>query len=211
MGALQEQKPKLSLLSPRATLMQINADLLRVHSQIRPYAALQSEGLTNLELMTICLEDRRFFFHRGVDFLAIVREVFRAATFRRHGGASTIDMQLVRTATGYKQRTVSRKIYEIFLATLIQFKYSKIVILRSYLACAYFGSRLHGANRAADALFKKTANELSMEEAAQVASLLVYPRPLKEGLPWQLKVQRRARYGQRVYVSNEKRFKKLPG
>jgi monofunctional biosynthetic peptidoglycan transglycosylase len=131
-------------------------------------------------------------------------------TFRRHGGASTIDMQFVRTATGYRQKTLRRKIYEIILAVVIQFRYNKIVILRSYLACAFFGSHLKGAHKAAKKMYGVDANELSVDEAAIVAAMLVYPRPLSPTPQWQTKVQRRADYGKRIYIANKQRFDQLP-
>ncbi len=52
--------------------------------------------------MTIAIEDRRFFYHPGVDVLSILRETIKALKGRKHGGASTIDMQFVRTVTGYQ-------------------------------------------------------------------------------------------------------------
>ena len=66
--------------------------------------------------MTIVLEDRRFFKHYGVDLHSVLREVSKALTLRRHGGFSTIDMQFVRTITGFRQHTIRRKVYEIVLA-----------------------------------------------------------------------------------------------
>lgn len=164
-----------------------------------------------MEKLTLALEDRRFLTHRGVDAISALREFIRAITFRRHGGASTIDMQFVRTATGYKQRTLTRKLYEMLLAILIQFRYNKIVILRSYLRCAYFGShRPRGADGAAMKIYHKKASELSVEESAFVAAMLVYPRPRNPSARWQLRVERRARYGVKVYIANKKRFDQPP-
>ena len=119
-------------------------------------------------------------------------------------------MQFVRTSTGYKERTLGRKFYETFLAVIIQFRYSKIVILRSYLACAYFGSHLRGVKAAAKKVFGKNANELSIEEAAFIAAMLVYPRPFHPTAQWESRVQRRADYGQRIYVANKERFDQVP-
>jgi membrane peptidoglycan carboxypeptidase len=153
MSRLYEQRPKLDLFHPRDTLVRIHLDLLDVHAHIYRYVAYYPEQLTTLEKLTLALEDRRFFSHRGIDLKSALRECLRAILRRRHGGASTIDMQLVRTATGYRELTLSRKLYEILLAVLIQFRYSKIVILRSYLRCAYFGWNLRGENAAAKKVF----------------------------------------------------------
>ena len=61
----------------------------------------------------------------------VLREALKALTFRRHGGASTIDMQFVRTKTGFKQRTLQRKSYEMLLAFLLQFRMEKHAILET--------------------------------------------------------------------------------
>lgn len=211
MKPLYEQEPKLKLIHPREALIKIHLDLFKVHANVSPWLAYHPETLTPLEKFVLVLEDRRFLSHRGFDGKSVLRESLRAFTFRRHGGASTIDMQFVRTSTGYKQRTLRRKAYEIFLAALIQFRYSKIVILRSYLACAYFGSHLRGADQAARKIFNKPANDLLDEEAAFIAAMLVYPRPLCPTSEWHSKVQRRADYGKRIYFANKKRFDQHPG
>jgi membrane peptidoglycan carboxypeptidase len=166
--------------------------------------------LSKFEVAVLILEDRRFFSHWGVDPVAVVREIARAATFRKHGGASTVDMQLVRTATGYKERRLSRKLYESLLATLIQFRYSKPRILRSYLASAFFGSHLIGAETASLKLFGRFPDDLPIEESALLAAMLVYPKPTLPTDNWLVKIRRRANYAQRLYPRYEQRFKKLP-
>ncbi len=211
MKSLSAQEPKRKIRGVRSALLKVHKDLFTVERYVKRYAAYHPTSLTALEKITIVLEDRRFFDHRGVDTKSTIREVWRALTFRRHGGASTIDMQFVRTATGYRQKTLRRKLYEMFLVFLIQYRYSKIVILRSYLACAFFGSHLFGANRAAEKLYGRTADDLATDEAAVIAAMLVYPRPSLPTPAWELKVQRRARYGVRIYVANKERFDKLPG
>jgi membrane peptidoglycan carboxypeptidase len=211
MASLSSQEPKRKLRGVRSAVLRIHRDLFTIDRYVKRYTAYYPESLTALEKLTIVLEDRRFFDHRGVDAKSALREIWRALTFRRHGGASTIDMQFVRTATGYRQKTIRRKLYEMFLVYLIQFRYSKVVILRSYLACAFFGSHLFGADRAARKLYGRKADSLETDEAAVVAAMLVYPRPSSPTPAWELKIQRRAHYGVRIYVANKERFDKLPG
>jgi len=211
MKALREMEPSLGIPRFRAWLIKVHRDLFTVHRYVEKYSAYYPEELTNVEKLTLALEDRRFLKHKGVDMLSALREIMRALTFRRHGGASTIDMQFVRTATGYKERTFSRKLYEMFLAVLIQFRYSKVVILRSYLHCAYFGShRPRGVIGAAKKVFQKHAYDLTLEEAAFIAAMLVYPRPRNPTDAWKLRVERRARYGVAIYLANKKRFDQPP-
>jgi membrane peptidoglycan carboxypeptidase len=210
MESLSNQEPKLRLPGIRSALIKIHKDLFTIERYVKRYLAYYPTSLTALEKLTLVLEDRRFLNHRGIDLRSGVREIFRAITFRRHGGASTIDMQFVRTATGYRAKTIRRKLYEMLLALIIQFRYNKIVILRSYLACAFFGSHLIGANNASRALYGCNADDLSIDDAAELAAMLVYPRPRLPSPKWQLKVQRRANYGKRIYIANKERFDKLP-
>jgi monofunctional glycosyltransferase len=161
--------------------------------------------LTALEHMVIMLEDRRFLKHCGIDLHSIIREISRAFTFRRFGGASTIEMQFVRTVTGLRQRTIWRKLYEAVLAIVVRSRYGKLVILRSYIACAFFGSGLIGADAAATRLFGKHATQLTLDEAAFIAAMLARPRPLGGPANWQTKVQRRAAYGLQLHHSSAQR------
>lgn len=207
---LRKQQPRLGHLGLRPALLRVHRDLLTVHGHIVAYSAYYPEKLTTLEKMVIALEDRRFMRHAGVDLKSVVREVVRAAMLRRHGGASTIDMQFVRTATEYKQKTIFRKLYEVLLTIIIQYRYSKIVILRSYLRHAYFGTRLIGADAAARSLYGKAADDLDLDQSAELAAMLVYPKPRKTDQIWSEKVRRRASYGKSIYVSRKRYFDKLP-
>jgi membrane peptidoglycan carboxypeptidase len=181
------------LPSLRKPLLKIHRDLFAVATFVT--SINDHPRLNKFEKYVLLLEDRRFFRRGGVDLKAIARETLKMLARRRHGGASTIDMQFVRTATGYKQRRWKRKLYEIFLASIIQYRFSKIIILRSYLDNAYFGSGLKGAWRASQKHFDKEIEELTEEEACELASMLVYPRPLFPTESWRAKIARRSSYG----------------
>lgn len=177
----------------RKLLVQLNSDLFEI-ARRAPFVWHDDCRLTEFEVMVLILEDRRFFYHYGFDTRAIMREALKALFFRRHGGASTIDMQLVRTLTGYKSITFRRKIYEIMLSILIQFHYSKLDIFRIYLLCAYFGYGLKGAESAALKLYGKQVSDLDVYQTACLAAMLVYPCPKKINKSWEEKVIRRANY-----------------
>lgn len=201
----------------------IRSSLLRIHRAIlkiddERWAISTSPRLTTLEKMVILLEDRRFLDHRGVDLKSGIREGLKALRFQRHGGASTIDMQLFRTASDRYERTARRKFREFIGVYVLQRKFTKLEILRIYLRVAYFGTELTGALSAARALFPSAVDEyawsideveLTPEQAAFVASLLVYPKPRVPNAHWQSKVRRRAHYGLSLYARREKRFDKV--
>jgi membrane peptidoglycan carboxypeptidase len=190
--------------------VRLQADLSRIHQLACAEADEGAGELSALELMTIVLEDRRFFNHAGVDLRSVAREVIKTLALRKHGGASTIDMQFVRTATGYRANSMGRKVYEAFLAMLIQRRYRKRQILRSYIDCAYFGSGLIGANAAALKVCGKAPARLDLNEAALVAAMLAYPRPLNGSAAWRRRVEGRAAYAIRVYSTHQRLFPTPP-
>lgn len=169
------------------------------------------DRLLLVEKMILVSEDRRFLRHNGIDYRSCVREALKAITGRRHGGASTIDMQFVRVGTGYYDHNIRRKLYEMLLALLIQWRCSKIQILRSYLSIAFFGSHIDGMPNAAMEMFSKSSLEsLTPQEAAVIAAMLIYPRPQVPTEVWTDKVNSRARYLLAAYPRFEQRLEKLP-
>jgi|HubBroStandDraft_6_1064221.scaffolds.fasta_scaffold426034_1 membrane peptidoglycan carboxypeptidase len=192
----------------RRALIRLHTDLFAIDKRAPWW--ISSEPLSPVEKMILILEDRRFFFHSGFDLRSGLRELLRAITVQPHGGASTIDMQLVRTATGFREKTMRRKAYEILLAMLIQYRYNKLQILRIYLGCAFFGSHLLGIQKISRRIYGKEPSDLSIDEAAEVAAMLVYPRPLLPTPEWWAKLTRRANYARALYPRLEKSFDKLP-
>lgn len=154
-----------------------------------------------LHYFVMALEDRAFVNHHGIHMKSIIREVYKLILRKKHGGASTIDMQMVRTITGFKEKTFSRKLYEATLAVLINFKYSKLQIINCYLHHAFFGSHLYGLNSAIEYLFnKKYLTNLNDEEMAIIAAMLQKPKPLNPSAKWRESVMKRARYAQTVRI-----------
>jgi membrane peptidoglycan carboxypeptidase len=203
------QRPRKQYPSLRRGLLRLHTDLLTIHGTIDPYAYYFSTELSLFERCVLVLEDRRFFRHMGIDWLRVVRETLKAATFQRHGGASTLDMQFVRTATGYRRPTISRKLYEMLLAYIIQHRYSKVAILRSYLEIAYFGTGLRGATNASYSLYGSHPLSLQLDQAAALAAMLVFPRPRNPNETWTKKHLRRTNYIKAVYVRRKQRLDQL--
>ncbi len=202
-------KPKLAIPSLRRWLISLHRDLISIHSNILLSSDAYPRRLTEFERHVLVLEDRRFFSHRGVSWRSLLREALKPLVFMKPRGASTIDMQFVRTATGRYERSISRKFREIILSYLIQFRYNKIVILRSYLNIAYFGTGLKGAQAALE--HAEFVDDISGIQAAFIASHLVYPRPIDKNDTWKKRVSRRANYINSVYVRRKKRFDKIEG
>ncbi|MBN3215705.1 biosynthetic peptidoglycan transglycosylase [Pectobacterium polaris] len=158
---------------------------------------------TMLQVMVLCAEDRRFIKHRGVS----IKSIFRAI-IKRHGGASTINMQLVRTLTNRREITIVRKIREIALSIFIDIKFNKIDILNAYLENAYFGKNIHGVNEVLNKFFgKKDSYDISQYQCCIIASMLKRPYSCNKE-EWAFKINKRVSYVISIYHTNEKSLSK---
>ncbi len=120
----------------------------------------------------ISIEDVRFYYHPGIDLIGIARALWR--DIRAGGiveGGSTITQQLARMLFLKPERSVQRKLKEAALSVLIERHYTKDEILALYLNQAYFGTRAYGIEAASQTYFGKSVTELTIAEAALLASL----------------------------------------
>ena len=121
----------------------------------------------------LALEDKRFYWHPGVDPLAVGRAaVTNVLRGRRVSGASTLTLQLVRVLEP-RPRTLGSKLIESFRATQLELRLSKQEILAAYLQFVPYGRNMEGVEAAALAYFGHRATHLS---AAEMATLLAVPQ-----------------------------------
>ncbi|MDL2297453.1 penicillin-binding protein 1C [Bacteroidales bacterium OttesenSCG-928-B11] len=119
----------------------------------------------------IHFEDRYFYYHWGVNPLAIGRALSQNIKEKRVvSGGSTLTMQTIRLARN-KNRTVWEKLIEAVWATRLEFRCSKKEILALYASHAPFGGNVVGLEAAAWRYFGRSADQLSWAEAATLAVL----------------------------------------
>ncbi len=136
-----------------------------------PKLTLDPKGIPLYALQaTITAEDRAFCEHKGFDAKGFSRAVLLNLTGRRVGG-STLTQQLVKNAILSNEKTLTRKIRELILAIQLEQKYSKDEILQIYFNEIPYGSSYYGIEAAAQNFFGKTVSDLSVAEAATLASL----------------------------------------
>lgn len=129
----------------------------------------------------IHFEDRRFYWHPGIDPLAVARAVIQNVRGQdRVSGASTLSMQLIRIWRK-APRTWWNKIYEAILAVRLEFRYSKREILHLYSLHTPMGRNIVGAWSACWLYFGRPLNELSWAESALLAVLPNSPTALNPG------------------------------
>ncbi|MEM9633056.1 MAG: PBP1A family penicillin-binding protein [Pseudomonadota bacterium] len=127
---------------------------------------------------TLATEDRRFFYHFGIDFMGTFRAMVENA--RAGGvvqGGSTLTQQLAKNLFLTNERSLSRKIKEAYLALWLEANLSKQEILKLYLDRAYMGGGVFGVTAAAEFYFNKNVRELTLAESAMLAGL--YKAPTK--------------------------------
>lgn len=120
----------------------------------------------------IAAEDHRFYEHHGVDKLRILKAAWvNLFGGGRLEGASTISQQLAKNLFFTFQRTYQRKIRELLVALQIEARYEKPEILEAYVNQIAFGVGAYGIEQAARTFFGKSAQQLSLPEAALLAGL----------------------------------------
>ena len=124
----------------------------------------------------LATEDRRFFEHWGVDPIGTLRAL--TVNARSTGvvqGGSTLTQQLAKNLFLSNERTIERKIREVFLAFWLETRLSKREILKLYLDRAYMGGGTFGVQAAAEFYFGKSVKDVSLAEAAMLAGLFKAP------------------------------------
>lgn len=133
----------------------------------------------------LAAEDSKFYEHNGVDWAGIIR----AAVANQGGdsqGASTLTMQFVRNTLIYSASTIDevieasedtydRKLREARYAMAIEESMSKDDILEGYLNVIYLGNQAYGVHAGSYAYFNKPPSDLTLAEAATLASLPKFP------------------------------------
>src|ERR671935_1646442 len=120
----------------------------------------------------IATEDKRFYYHWGIDPIGIARAF--AQNYRRGRiveGGSTITQQLTKVLFLTPDKSLERKMKEAALALELERRYPKDRILEMYLNQVYFGNGAYGVEAASRTYFGKSVTELSVKEAALLAGL----------------------------------------
>ena len=119
----------------------------------------------------ISAEDKNFYHHKGYDPLGMIKAGIDAARGKRLRGASTITQQVMKNFLLSGDRSVERKIKELILASRLESTLDKEQILQLYLNEIFLGQNSYGVSAAAETYFGKVLENVTLEEAAYLASL----------------------------------------
>ncbi len=130
----------------------------------------------HVQQAVIAAEDRSFYENSGFDPVGIARAAWSSVRGGEiTGGGSGITQQYVKNYYLTQERTVTRKIRELFIAVKIDQQMDKDQILQDYLNTIWFGRGTYGVQTAAKSYFGKPISELTLEEGAALAVILRNP------------------------------------
>ena len=150
----------------------------------------------------VAFEDKRFWWHPGVDPVGLLRALW--SNIKQHritSGGSTITMQVIRLSRDNPPRTIREKILEIFMATRLELTASKRQILSMYAANAPFGGNVVGLEAACWRYYGKRPESLSWAEMATMAVLPNSPALIHPGRNRSKLLQKRNRLLERLLAS----------
>lgn len=120
----------------------------------------------------ISVEDHRFYDHGPIDFIAIARATF---TNIKNGalkeGGSTITQQVAKNVVLSQEKSLLRKVAELFAAYDLEKNYTKKEIFELYVNTAYFGDGYYGIYEASYGYYNKDAKDLNLDESSMLAGI----------------------------------------
>ena len=120
-------------------------------------------------------EDKRFYEHRGIDFISLANDVVALATSDVRTGASTLTMQLAKVVSFSHRQQFIRKFKEMLLATKVEQELDKDEILELYVNVMAFGKHAYGVQAAAHTYYGKPVAELNLAQQAMLAGIIKKP------------------------------------
>ncbi len=191
----------VAVLLLRQEWLALQGELTRVYR-----AHIDANGNSPSKLaqqLLISGEDHRFFGHGGIDLIAICRAIWRGIVLRQPEGASTIEMQVVRVASGRFERTLRRKLREMALATLVTRAIPKEALPAVYLRIGYYGWRMNGFESACRRL-GLIPEALTPVQTARLVARLKYPQPRTARPERWAQISARAQHLLRLHSQHER-------
>ena len=174
-SGLADYQPKLPL-----RIYSAEGDQIGEFGQERRHLTPIEEVPQIMKDAVLAVEDTRFYEHRGVDYIGVVRAAWANLRQFKSQGASTITMQVARNVYLSSEKTYTRKIYELLLTFKLEQLLSKDQILEIYMNQIFLGHRAYGFEAAAETYFGKSLKELNIAEAAMLAGV---PKSPSNGNP----------------------------
>jgi penicillin-binding protein 1A len=173
-----------NLRQPLATVIydRYNKPVVKLYDEYRNFVSIADIPETVIKAF-LAAEDSSFYMHTGFDLAGIARALFTdiLAGEMKQGG-STITQQLAKQIFAGREKSIKRKLVELFLAREFEKNFSKDRILEMYLNQIYLGHGVYGVAAASEFYFQKSLAEIDIIEAALIAGIPSAPEkfsPLK--------------------------------
>ncbi len=164
---------------PKPILIRDRAGIVTGEFYRRSFKPIRVDNLNKHRIIIWALlssEDREFFVHSGVNYVAIIRALVANITqLRLSQGGSTISQQLAKLTLNLGKRNLSNKLTELYATFYIESRFSKEEILAMYLNQIFLGENNTGVEEASRYYFRKPASELTYEEAALIVGIIPAP------------------------------------
>ncbi len=148
--------------------------LYDLHQDVKRTVVPFGDISRHIKNATVAIEDDRFYNHFGIEPTAILRAIitnYTQGNLLGGQGGSTITQQVIKNSVLEREKTVTRKVKEWILAIKLERVVSKDDILSIYLNESPYGGTIYGVEEASQAFFGKKASDVSLAEAAYLASL----------------------------------------
>ena len=129
----------------------------------------------NMKYAIIATEDKRFYEHNGVEVKSLVRSLLNNIMADSTQGGSTIDMQVSKNLLTSEERSINRKVRDIYNAIQMNKVMTKDEILSAYLNNIYFGKASYGVAQASRTYFGEDIRNLSLAQCAMLAGITNNP------------------------------------
>ncbi|MFJ3638720.1 transglycosylase domain-containing protein [Streptomyces sp. NPDC090108] len=150
-----------TLLARAGTVNRENVDLSKVPKKV--------------QLTFVAAENKSFYSDPGVDIRGTTRALLNTLAGKGKQGGSTITQQYVKNYYLDQEQTASRKLKELVISLKVEREKSKDEILAGYINTSYYGRGAYGIQAAAQAYYRKDAQDLTVEQGAYLAALLQAP------------------------------------
>ena len=139
----------------------------------------QSESFTEISEVpdyykkaVISIEDHRFYSHSGIDIVATSRAMLdNILSFEMKGGGSSISQQVAKNLCFTQEKTLTRKVAELFVVYHLEKDYEKDEILELYINNMYFGNGYYNIHDAVEGYYEKDPKDLTLYEATLLAGV----------------------------------------
>ena len=157
----------------------VNKQVLEQH-YISSDVASSEEIPKYLKDAVVSIEDERFYKHKGVDMISLIRSFVHNLTTDTTQGGSTIEMQVSKNLLTTNDKTIKRKIKDIYYAVQMDKFMTKDEILCTYLNNVYFGKSAYGVGKASKVYFGKNVQDLTLAQCAMLVGITNNPAKYKE-------------------------------